>query len=867
MSHGPNASPKKMEMENPFSTEKPTVRNITSNQKYKALLTTQSEPGVDKMIGGVKVNLPVNPYGSQIALMSMVIKAINKSQNCLLESPTGSGKTLALLCASLAAQKHKRDQVQAKLAQDYFQDHPELSTLQGNSDLSKCNSPGEDIFSKANNDLSIYSKPSTSEEKLSTFKRLEPCNSPPDTSTDSPELVSIHKRQRLSSPGSNKQNPGTPVTPEKKLPVSEPTTPQDVRTPTIYYGARTHKQIQQVVKEFSRTVYWKQATMSVLSSREYSCIREFDRKQWASKNDMCRGCVKTYEGVRPGSSNCQYYDNRKALNHKTLAPVFDLEDIVMAGEQLKACPYYAARELANAANIVFCPYNYLIEPSIRESMQINVTDNIIIIDEAHNIEDVCRDAATFTVKRAQIAAAILELQKMAEYKYQDSMGSIEYLAKILSNWDQWFVNQTPLLNKQPEFGNEVIHVWAVENFMATLNNHNIGMKQYGEFQLHAEMFVRKLREDPRAMLGATQATGILIETIATFLGYLFRDMGKFADDFVPALVRSTADEGSNVSWRSSQQNQTADDDLVLRLICMNPAVVFAALKPARCIILASGTLTPLVSLHSELGADFPLQVSPSHVIPRERVWIGTLYECPDGSDLDCTSRASNRPGTQDALGATLLHVCRVTPAGVLCFLPSYRLMNVLVKRWRETDVWDELNRLKNVFSESRNVRDHNEIMEDYYHCTTTQKGAVLFAVYRGKVSEGMDFKDHQARAVIIIGVPFPNMHDVAVKEKIKYNDKYSKSRNLLSGSMWLQVQAYRALNQAVGRCVRHQRDWGAVLLADARFRLPRHTDHLSKWVRSYMGNNHHTYNSLLNSDNNLESFMKAMTLQDLEDSM
>ncbi|XP_038212814.1 Fanconi anemia group J protein homolog isoform X2 [Zerene cesonia] len=866
MSHDPNISPKKINMEKFFSTEKPILKNVTLNQKYKSLLTTPNDPGVDKMIGGVKVNLPVNPYGSQIALMSMVIKAINKGQNCLLESPTGSGKTLALLCASLAAQKHKRDQVQAKLAQDYFADHPELSLLQGNSDLSKCNIPGEDFFIKANNDLTIYSKPSTSEEKISTVKRQEPCNSPPDCEADSTKLVSIHKKQRLGSPGRIELNPQTPVTPEKKSPASEPTTPQDIRTPTIYYGARTHKQIEQVVKEFSRTAYCRQATMSVLSSRDYSCIREFDRKQWASKNDMCRGCVKSYEGAKRGSSNCQYYDNRKALNYKTLAPVFDLEDLVMAGEQLKACPYYAARELANAANIVFCPYNYLIEPSIRESMQINVTDNIIIIDEAHNIEDVCRDAATFTVKRAQIGAAISELEKMAQYMYQDSMGYIEYLAKVLANWDQWFVNQTPLLDKQAEFNNEVIHVWTVENFMATLDNHNIGMKQYGEFQVHAEMFCRRLREDPRAMLGVSQATGVLIETIATFLGYLFRDGGKFADDFVPALARVTGDESSNVSWRS-QYNQGAESELVLRLLCMNPAVVFAALAPARCVILASGTLTPLASLHSELGAAFPLQVSPNHVIPRERVWIGTIHECPDGTDLDCTSRASNKPSTQDALGAVLLHVCRVTPAGVLCFLPSYRLMNALIKRWRETNVWDELNTLKNVFSESRNVRDHNEIMEDYYHCTTTQKGAVLFAVYRGKVSEGMDFKDHQARAVIIIGVPFPNMHDVAVKEKIKYNDKYTKSRNLLTGNAWLQVQAYRALNQAVGRCVRHRRDWGAVLLADARFRLPRHHDHLAKWVRNYMGNNHHTYNTLRHGDNNLESFMKAMTLQDFEDTM
>lgn len=39
-------------------------------------------------------------------------------------------------------------------------------------------------------------------------------------------------------------------------------------------------------------------------------------------------------------------------------------------------------------------------------MQIDVSDNIVIIDEGHNIEDVCRDAATITITRTQITAAI-----------------------------------------------------------------------------------------------------------------------------------------------------------------------------------------------------------------------------------------------------------------------------------------------------------------------------------------------------------------------------------------------------------------------------------------------------------------------------
>uniref|UniRef100_A0A2A4JF43 Helicase ATP-binding domain-containing protein n=1 Tax=Heliothis virescens TaxID=7102 RepID=A0A2A4JF43_HELVI len=79
-----------------------------------------------RMIEGVNVNLPVNPYGSQVALMSKIITAIKKSENCILESPTGSGKTLALLCGALAWQQHEQNRIGQMQVQQYFTQYPEL---------------------------------------------------------------------------------------------------------------------------------------------------------------------------------------------------------------------------------------------------------------------------------------------------------------------------------------------------------------------------------------------------------------------------------------------------------------------------------------------------------------------------------------------------------------------------------------------------------------------------------------------------------------------------------------------------------------------------------------------------------------------
>lgn len=47
---------------------------------------------------------------------------------------------------------------------------------------------------------------------------------------------------------------------------------------------------------------------------------------------------------------------------------WDIEELVSLGKKLKACPYYTARELIQDADIIFCPYNYLLDAQIRESV-------------------------------------------------------------------------------------------------------------------------------------------------------------------------------------------------------------------------------------------------------------------------------------------------------------------------------------------------------------------------------------------------------------------------------------------------------------------------------------------------------------------
>ncbi|CAH0562418.1 unnamed protein product [Brassicogethes aeneus] len=68
------------------------------------------------------------------------------------------------------------------------------------------------------------------------------------------------------------------------------------------------------------------------------------------------------------------------------SPVMDIEDLVKLGNLHKFCPYYMAWEIQKEADIIFMPYNYLFYPKVRKSLGIVLSNNVVILDEAHNIK-------------------------------------------------------------------------------------------------------------------------------------------------------------------------------------------------------------------------------------------------------------------------------------------------------------------------------------------------------------------------------------------------------------------------------------------------------------------------------------------------
>lgn len=291
--------------------------------------------------------------------------------------------------------------------------------------------------------------------------------------------------------------------------------------------------------------------------------------------------------------------------------------------------------------------------------------------------------------------------------------------------------------------------------------------------------------------------------------------------------------------------------LVLRLL--SPGILMKNIaSECRSIVLASGSLAPLQSLCSELSLYGPkseeegsktlspvqkvapspkltgrLQIRPKPLEANHVIDLGKqLFSCaigsfPDGSPLTVSYSKYKDPMFFPRFGHALATVVESVPSGgVLVFFPSYSFLNKCVKCWNprvdqlssgqatSPQIWTRfMNSKGKVIVEATGSQEKFEAARDAYTAQIKEtKKCLLLAVYRGKMSEGISFNDDNARAVICVGLPFPSSFDRAIKAKKSYNEeqrKIRKNTHLLPGNEWYSQQAYRAVAQALGRCIRH----------------------------------------------------------------
>jgi chromosome transmission fidelity protein 1 len=206
------------------------------------------------------------------------------------------------------------------------------------------------------------------------------------------------------------------------------------------------------------------------------------------------------------------------------------------------------------------------------------------------------------------------------------------------------------------------------------------------------------------------------------------------------------------------------------------------------------------------------------------------------------------------LGHTILSVARHTPDGVVVFIPSYTYLDTLVAAWkrlpsRSDSIWDALRRAKRLFFEERSQAQAKEslpkqnvdsILSAYSKAVADDiDGALLFAVIGGSLSEGINFSDSLGRGVVVVGLPFPNPHSAEWKAKMQYISSKT-TREGKDGKAaardYYENACMRAVNQCIGRAIRHKNDYAAIMMLDRRYGAERIQAKLPGWIRKNLTN-------------------------------
>ena len=157
-------------------------------------------------------------------------------------------------------------------------------------------------------------------------------------------------------------------------------------------------------------------------------------------------------------------------------------------------------------------------------------------------------------------------------------------------------------------------------------------------------------------------------------------------------------------------------------------------------------------------------------------------------------------------------------------------------------------------------------------------GALLFCVVGGKMSEGINFSDDLARGVAVVGLPYPNPSDPELVERMAYLDRRGAANvnqqqqrqqqqqqqhstlflsssgsitlnntsantstlplpspppaphSMTTGREYYENLTIRAVNQAIGRSIRHAKDYAVIVLLDGRYTQQRIKSKLPGWI-------------------------------------
>ncbi|KAJ3014416.1 DNA-dependent ATPase of the nucleotide excision repair factor 4 complex [Thoreauomyces humboldtii] len=642
----------------------------------------------------------------------------------------------------------------------------------------------------------------------------------------------------------------------------------------LIYCSRTVPEIEKALAELQRLMeYRKSQGMEErflglgLTSRRNLCVNpQVNKQKWGQEVDaQCRNLTAPWvretakkerdgdDSMEAGSGSvplCSFYENLENSDEEATIPqgVYTLEDLKEWGRDNGYCPYFLSRRMLAFANVVIYSYHYLLDPKVADLVSKEMAkDCIVVFDEAHNIDNVCTEALSMDITRPMLDASARSITALAtkidELKATNSEKlQSEYTrlveglrsAQISRDQDEFMTNPT----LPDDILDEAVpgNIRRAEHFVAFLRRFIEYLKtRLRVMHVVAESptsFLQHVKEitcqEKKPLRFCAERLGSLVRTLELTDLADYRALQQIA---AFATLVATYQKGFILILEPFENDMDTIPNPVLHLSCLDATI---AIKPVferfSSVIITSGTLSPMELYPTLLG--FTPVVVQSYQMTLTRACFLPLTITRGSDQVAISSKFEVRSDLAVVrnYGNILLEYAKITPDGLVCFFPSYLYMESIVAKWEELGMLSDVAKYKIIHIETPDAKETQLVMENYrMHCDNG-RGAVLLAVARGKISEGVDFDHNYGRAVILFGIPYQYTESRILKARLEYLRDNSKIRE----NDFLTFDAMRHGAQCVGRVLRGKTDYGLMVFADKRFARADKRSKLPKWINAGM---------------------------------
>lgn len=627
----------------------------------------------------------------------------------------------------------------------------------------------------------------------------------------------------------------------------------------IVYCSRTMSEIEKALAELKRLMDYRTKELGHeeefrglgLTSRKNLCLHPIVKreKKGTIVDEKCRAMTNGIakhkrEAGDESQSLCEYHENLNELEPHNLVPpgVFTFEDLIKYCEQQKQCPYFTVRRMIPFCNIIIYSYHYLLDPKIAERVSRELSrDCILIFDEAHNIDNVCIESLSVDLtedslrRAARGAASLGKLVDEAKVTDSEKLQS-EYEKLVEGLKEAQIAREEELFMANPVLPDDLLeeavpgNIRRAEHFVAFLKRFieylKTRMKILHVISETPNSFLLHLKEltfiEKKPLRFCTERLNSLVRTLE------LTDIEEFSSlkEIVTfATLVSTYESGFVLILEPFETDQATVPNPVLHLSCLDASI---AMKPVfdrfNSIIITSGTISPLDMYPKMLNFDTVIQESYTMTLTRRSFLPMIVTKGSDQVSISSGFEIRNDPSVVRNYGNLLMEFARLTPDGMVAFFPSYLYMESIISMWQTMGILDEVWKYKLILVETPDSQETSLALETYRTACSNGRGAVMFCVARGKVSEGIDFDHHYGRTVLMIGIPFQYTESRILKARLEFlRDQYRIREN-----DFLSFDAMRHAAQCLGRVLRGKEDYGIMILADRRFARKR--NQLPKWI-------------------------------------